>query len=90
MTEFGVTPQIPAARFAELGYRLVIYPLSMMRLAMGHVVRGLAQLKEQGTAEGMLDGMQTRTELYELLDYVPDESWSLPGRGRTAGRKDES
>lgn len=90
MTEFGVTPQIPAARFAELGYRLVIYPLSMMRLAMGHVVRGLAQLKELGTAEGLLDGMQTRTELYELLDYVPDESWSLPGRGRPAGRKDES
>ncbi|MHC4429035.1 MAG: isocitrate lyase/PEP mutase family protein, partial [Planctomycetota bacterium] len=65
MTEFGKTPQIPAQRFAELGYRLVIYPLSMMRLAMGHVVRGLARLKAEGTAEGLLDQMQTRKELYE-------------------------
>lgn len=90
MTEFGVTPQIPAARFAELGYRLVIYPLSMMRLAMGHVVRGLAQLKERGTAEGLLAGMQTRKELYELLEYLPGEQWSVPGRGRPAGRQDQS
>ena len=82
MTEFGKTPQIPAARFGELGYRLVIYPLSMMRLAMGHVARGLAQLKADGSAEALLDQMQTRTALYELLDYQPGRAWNFP-RGRT-------
>ncbi len=77
MTEFGKTPDIPAPRFAELGYDLVIYPLSMMRLAMGHVARGLARLKTDGTVAGVLDEMQTRAELYDLLNYTPGEQWSF-------------
>ena len=40
MTEFGETPIIPVATFKDLGYRMVIHPLSMMRLAMGEVVGG--------------------------------------------------
>jgi methylisocitrate lyase len=75
MTEFGQTPDIPASRFAALGYDLVIFPLSMMRLAMGHVVRGLRQLHREGTVRGLLEEMQTRRELYELLDYTPGEPW---------------
>ena len=51
MTEFGKTPIIPVARFGELGYRMVIHPLSMMRLAMGEVARGLAVLRETGSVE---------------------------------------
>lgn len=82
MTEFGVTPQIPAARFAELGYRLVIYPLSMMRLAMGGVVQGLSELRETGTAEGLVERMQTREDLYELLQYRPGRQWNLADRRR--------
>ena len=78
MTEFGKTPQLTADRFAELGYRLVIFPLSMLRVAMGHVVRGLAELKETGTAAGLLDSMQSRQELYELLQYQPDQQWNFP------------
>jgi methylisocitrate lyase len=77
MTEFGVTPDIPAARFSELGYDLVIYPLSMMRLAMGHVRRGLEELKKHGTVSGLLEQMQTRAELYELLGYTPGQPWSF-------------
>ena len=79
MTEFGKTPIIPAARFGELGYRMVIYPLSMMRLAMGEVVRGLRELRDAGSVEPMLERMQTRKELYGLLDYVPGEEWRFPG-----------
>jgi len=79
MTEFGKTPDITAARFAELGYGLVIYPLSMMRLAMGHVVRGLETLRREGTVASLLDQMQTRSELYDLLGYVPGEAWAFPG-----------
>lgn len=80
MTEFGKTPDIPAARFAEIGYQLVIYPLSMMRLAMGHVTRGLSTLKREGTVASLLDEMQHRTELYDLLDYTPGEQWNFPTR----------
>jgi methylisocitrate lyase len=77
MTEFGKTPDITAARFGQLGYSLVIYPLSMMRVAMGHVARGLRVLKEQGTVRELLPQMQTRKDLYELLEYVPGTQWNF-------------
>ena len=82
MTEFGKTPMITADRFGELGYRMVIYPLSMMRLAMGEVVRGLSELRRAGAVEPMLDRMQSRQELYELLGYTPGEEWRFPARGQ--------
>ena len=78
MTEFGKTPIIPVARFGELGYRMVIHPLSMMRLAMGEVARGLSSLKETGSVESTLDRMQTRKELYDLLGYEPGREWHFP------------
>ena len=78
MTEFGKTPDISADRFAELGYQLVIYPLSVMRLAMKQVVAGLAELKNKGTLRGVVDQMQTRAELYDLLNYTPSEPWDFP------------
>ena len=81
MTEFGKTPDITAARFTELGYSIVIYPLSMMRLAMGHVARGLAALKRDGTVRSVLPEMQTRKELYELLGYEPGTQWNFDRRG---------
>ncbi|MHC4711617.1 MAG: hypothetical protein ACYTA3_14780, partial [Planctomycetota bacterium] len=56
----------------------VIYPVSMQRLAMGQVVRGLAELKQKGTLAGLLDAMQTRQDLYELLRYRPERRWSFP------------
>ncbi len=78
MTEFGKTPDITAARFRELGYQIVIYPFSMMRLAMGHVARGLRSLKRDGSVRGVLGEMQTRPELYELLGYTPGSQWDFP------------
>lgn len=83
MTEFGKTPDITAERFGELGYRLVIYPLSMMRLAMGEVVRGLEALRRDGTVRSLLPGMQTRAELYALLGYEPGVQWNFNDRGAT-------
>ena len=79
MTEFGKTPIIPLSRFEELGYSIVIFPLSMMRVAMGAVVRGLATLREEGSVETLLDGMQDREELYDLLGYTPGSHWIFPG-----------
>ena len=81
MTEFGKTPDIPVQRFKELGYQLVIYPLSMMRLAMGHVVRGLKSLKEHGSVSQVLPEMQPRKDLYKLLEYTPGKQWNYP-RGK--------
>ncbi|MCH2144666.1 MAG: isocitrate lyase/phosphoenolpyruvate mutase family protein [Phycisphaerales bacterium] len=79
MTEFGKTPIIPLSRFEELGYSIVIFPLSMMRVAMGAVVRGLAALKQDGSVERLLDDMQDRSDLYSLLGYVPGTPWVFPG-----------
>jgi methylisocitrate lyase len=83
MTEFGKTPDITAAHFADLGYQCVIYPLSMQRIAMGHITRGLQVLKEQGTVRELLPQMQTRAELYDLLGYEPGRQWNYPRGDRT-------
>ncbi len=78
MTEFGKTPYLTANQFGELGYGLVIYPVTFQRVAMGSISRCLEQLFECGSAEGFEDQMQTRQELYDLLGYVPGEAWSYP------------
>jgi len=78
MTEFGKTPMIPQSRFAELGYDLVIFPVTTMRVAMGAVTRALKELRKAGSAEGFLDQMQTRQELYDLVGYTPGEPWEFP------------
>lgn len=79
MTEFGKTEMIPLARFGELGYDLVIYPVSTLRAAMGAVTRMLAELRETGTLEGQLGAMQTREELYRMVGYRPGTAWEFPG-----------
>ena len=77
MTEFGKTPHITADQFYDIGYNLVIYPVTFQRVAMGAITRCLEQLYKEGTAEGFEDQMQTRQELYDLLGYVPGEAWSF-------------
>lgn len=79
MTEFGKTPVIPLARFAAMGYSCVIYPVSLLRVAMGAVTRALEQLKNDGSVEGLLGQMQTRQELYGLIDYKPGVPWEFRG-----------
>lgn len=69
MTEFGKTPYLSADEFAALGYALVIFPVTLMRLAMKAVEAGLAELRTKRTQTGLLDRMQTRQELYNLLGY---------------------
>ena len=79
MTEFGKTPIIPVSRFAELGYSCVIFPVSLLRVAMGAVSKALAQLRRDGSVNGFIDTMQTRKELYDLIDYTPGTPWEFPG-----------
>ncbi|MCA9279693.1 MAG: isocitrate lyase/phosphoenolpyruvate mutase family protein [Phycisphaeraceae bacterium] len=78
MTEFGKTPIIPHEQFAAMGYSIVIYPVTTLRLAMGAVMRGLKSLKDTGSVADVLDQMQTRKELYEAIGYTPGEPWEFP------------
>ena len=69
MTEFGKTKLLSTKQLASLGFNLVIYPVTLLRLAMRAVDHGLAELLQEGTQASLLDEMQTRAELYELLQY---------------------
>ena len=69
MTEFGRSPALSTDELGELGYRLVIFPVSAARVAAHHVGAFYADLLHEGSAQGWLDRMQTRAELYELIDY---------------------
>ncbi|MEO0512504.1 MAG: isocitrate lyase/phosphoenolpyruvate mutase family protein [Planctomycetota bacterium] len=81
MTEFGKTPHIPVARFGELGYHLVIYPVSTLRVAMHAVEAFLSDLHDHGSAEAWQDRMQHRKDLYQRLGYAPGEPWHFPNAG---------
>ena len=78
MTEFGKTNSIHFDRFSEIGYQLVIYPVTMQRVAMGAITRCLEQLQTDGSVDGFVDAMQTRASLYEMLEYTPGEEWNFP------------
>ena len=78
MTEFGKTPIINVERFGELGYDVVIWPVSTLRSAMGGVGRLLETFRETGEVTDALDDMLDREGLYRLLGYTPGEPWKYP------------
>jgi methylisocitrate lyase len=69
MTEFGKSKLLTAKQLSDLGFNIVIYPVTTLRLAMKAIEGGLATIKSQGTQESVVGKMQTRAELYELLRY---------------------
>lgn len=69
MTEFGKTELLNLEQIQNLGYNMVIYPVTMQRLAMMAVENGLSTLKKQGTQQHIVQDMQTRKRLYEVLKY---------------------
>lgn len=69
MTEFGKSPQLPAQRLFELGYRIVIFPVSAARVAARAAEAFYADLLRDGAQAGWTDRMMTRQELYELIGY---------------------
>lgn len=71
MTEFGESPLLSLEELAELGYRMVIYPQTAFRVSMFAAGQMLRDLKKTGTQKSWVDRMQTRQELYDLLDYDP-------------------
>ena len=76
MTEFGKSPLLSFKELSELGYRMVIFPQSAFRVSMKASEEFLRNLKKLGSQSEWIDKMQTRQELYDLLDYDPAaESW---------------
>lgn len=69
MTEFGKSELFTKQQLADIGINIVIYPVSLLRLAMGAAMRGLDALSHDGNLQNVVPEMQTRAELYELLDY---------------------
>jgi methylisocitrate lyase len=74
MTEFGKSPLLSASELAKLGYAAVLFPVTMLRVAAKAVEQALAELAREGSQKGLVDRMQTRAELYELLDYTGFEA----------------
>jgi methylisocitrate lyase len=69
MTEFGKTELLDAGTLSSLGVNVVIYPVTLLRLAMGAAEHGLRTIAAQGTQKGLLPQMQSRAQLYDLLGY---------------------
>lgn len=69
MTEFGKSDLFTTQQLADVGVNIVIWPVSMLRIAMGATGRALDELLSEGHLTGKLDEMQHRADLYELVDY---------------------
>jgi len=69
MTEFGKSELFTTQQLADVGVNIVIFPVSLLRLAMGAAERGLDALLAEGSLTSKVPEMQTRARLYELIDY---------------------
>ena len=70
MTEFGKSELVTTRQLSDIGYNMVIYPVTTLRLAMYAVEVGLREIHSAGTQAGLLNQMQHRSRLYELLRYA--------------------
>jgi methylisocitrate lyase len=75
MTEFGRGPLLGVKELNAMGYRMVIFPQTALRVAMRAQAECLRDLERHGTQREWLERMQTRTELYDLLGYDPEKEW---------------
>lgn len=69
MTEFGKSELFTSAQLADVGINIVIWPVSLLRIAMGAAGRALDTLTDEGSLTSKLGEMQHRADLYELIDY---------------------
>lgn len=70
MTEFGKSDLYSVQQLQDVGVNMVIYPVSLLRIAMGAIERGLDALAAEGSLASQVPAMQTRARLYELVDYA--------------------
>jgi methylisocitrate lyase len=69
MTEFGKSELFTAGQLQDAGVNIVIYPVTLLRIAMGAAERTLETIRATGTQEGQVENMLTRARLYDLVDY---------------------
>ncbi len=69
MTEFGQSPLLSLEELQSLGYAGVLMPVTLLRVAMKAVEAALVTIADEGSQRSLLDLMQTRQELYDLLGY---------------------
>jgi methylisocitrate lyase len=74
MTEFGRTPFFTASQFEEMGYRMVIWPVSSLRVANKAQEALYATLRREGATYSQVSSMQTRSELYDLIGLASYEA----------------
>jgi len=74
MTEFGRTPYFTAEQFQDMGYDIVIWPATSMRVAAGAMQELYAHIRDHGSAEALIDKMPSRAELYETIGYYDYEA----------------
>ena len=85
MTEFGKSKLLSANELENLGYNIVIYPVTTQRLAMKSVEDGLRAIMNDGHQNNVIDKMQTRKRLYELVEY---EKYNTPDKKITDFKTD--
>ena len=85
MTEFGKSKLLSANELENLGYNIVIYPVTTQRLAMKSVEDGLRAIMNDGHQNNIIDKMQTRKRLYELIEY---EKYNTPDKKITDFKTD--
>ena len=81
MTEFGVSPLLTFEELRDMGYRMVIFPVSALRVAMKAVEGFYRGLRKQGTQQAFVAEMQTRKELYDLIEYEKYEAMDKKSGG---------
>ena len=86
MTEFGKSKLLSSKQLENLGYQIVIYPVTTQRLALKNVEDGLRAIMSDGHQNNILDKMQTRKRLYELVDY---EKYNTPDNKITDFKTDD-
>jgi methylisocitrate lyase len=86
MTEFGKSPLMTLEELAQLGYAAVLYPVTLLRVAMKAVEAALAVIAADGTQRELTDLMQTRQELYDLIEY---SGYEARDRAYFSGSSDE-
>lgn len=74
MTEFGKSPALDLAALGQLGYTMALFPLTAFRVAMRAAEEALRTLLADGHQRALVPRMQTRAELYDLLDYTGYEA----------------
>jgi methylisocitrate lyase len=74
MTEFGRTPFFTAAEFEKMGYRMVIWPVSTLRVAAHAHEQLYATMRRDGGTHNAIDRMQTRADLYKTIRYAEYEA----------------